>query len=105
MHMSFSSPLNTTQILLKLKKPSLYRVILLNDDFTPMDFVVEILRHIFHKTPPQAVTLMMEVHTKGQAICGTYSYEVAEAKVTEVTHCSYTQGYPLTCIMKKEEVL
>lgn len=85
----------------KLKRPSLYRVVLINDDFTPMEFVVEVLESIFGMERSQATRVMLEVHTKGKGICGTYSYEIAETKVAQVTGIAQQQQHPLLCTMEE----
>lgn len=84
------------------KKPSLYKVILLNDDYTPMDFVILILRRFFHKGEPDATRIMLEVHNQGAGIAGVFPYEVAETKVYQVNEFSRTNRHPLKCIMEKE---
>ncbi len=81
----------------KLKRPPLYRVILINDDFTPMEFVVEVLQSIFGMERPKATRVMLEVHTKGKGICGVYDYEIAETKVAQVMSISQRQQHPLLC--------
>ncbi len=81
----------------KLKRPSLYRVILINDDFTPMEFVVEVLESIFGMERPKATRVMLEVHTKGKGICGVYDYEIAETKVAQVMSIAQLQQHPLLC--------
>jgi len=81
----------------KLKRPPLYRVILINDDFTPMEFVVEVLQSIFGMERPKATRVMLEVHTKGKGICGVYDYEIAETKVAQVMSISQQQQHPLLC--------
>ena len=81
----------------KLKRPPLYRVILINDDFTPMEFVVEVLQSIFSMERPKATRVMLEVHTKGKGICGVYDYEIAETKVAQVMSISQQQQHPLLC--------
>lgn len=86
----------------KVKRPSLYRVILLNDDFTPQDFVVAILRKFFLKTEPEAVQIMLAVHNQGSGLAGIYPFEVAETKVYQVNEFSRTHRHPLKCIMEKE---
>ena len=85
----------------ELKEPSMYRVYLHNDDYTPMEFVVAILERIFHFDQAKANQLMLDVHHKGIACCGTYPYEIAETKVMQVTNFSKQNQYPLKCILKK----
>ena len=84
------------------KKPSLYRVLLLNDDYTPMEFVVEVLVRIFRKSPEQAATIMLHVHQNGVGMCGVYTYEVAETKVAQVMDAARRAQHPLQCTMEKE---
>jgi ATP-dependent Clp protease adaptor protein ClpS len=79
----------------KLKRPKRYHVVLINDDYTPMDFVVRILMEFFHKDIVEATSIMMEVHQKGEAIAGTYSLEVAETKVVAVIQHSRVHEFPL----------
>jgi ATP-dependent Clp protease adaptor protein ClpS len=86
----------------KTKRPSLYKVLLLNDDYTPMDFVVYILERFFNKPSEEANRIMMHVHQKGVGICGVYTYEVAETKVAQVTNFSRQHQHPLQCTMEKE---
>ena len=86
----------------KTKKPSLYKVLLLNDDYTPMEFVVLILQRFFGKGHEDATRIMLHVHQKGVGICGVYTYEVAETKVTMVMDFSRQHGHPLQCTMEKE---
>jgi len=86
----------------KTKKPSLYKVLLLNDDFTPMEFVVLVLQRFFNKGHEDATRIMLHVHHKGVGICGVYTYEVAETKVTQVMDYSRQHGHPLQCTMEKE---
>jgi ATP-dependent Clp protease adaptor protein ClpS len=86
----------------KTKKPSLYKVLLLNDDFTPMEFVVLVLQRFFNKGQDDATRIMLHVHQKGVGICGVYTYEVAETKVTQVMDFSRQNGHPLQCTMEKE---
>lgn len=85
----------------KLKKPPLYKVILLNDDYTPMDFVVYILETFFLMDRENATRVMLEVHTKGKGICGMFTHEVAESKVTQVNSFSRENQHPLLCTMEK----
>lgn len=84
------------------EEPPMYRVLLLNDDYTPMDFVVEILREIFHKDRPEAERIMLNVHRKGAGLCGIYTYEIAETKVTRVRAKAKETGFPLRCTMEPE---
>ena len=84
-----------------LKQPPLYRVILLNDDYTPMEFVVDILRSVFGMERNRATQVMMEVHTKGKGICGIFSHEIAETKVAQVMTIANKQQHPLTCTMEE----
>jgi ATP-dependent Clp protease adaptor protein ClpS len=86
----------------KTKKPSLYKVLLLNDDYTPMEFVVFVLERFFNKAPDEANRIMMHVHQKGVGICGVYTYEVAETKVAQVMNFSRQHQHPLQCTMEKE---
>jgi ATP-dependent Clp protease adaptor protein ClpS len=85
----------------KLKRPSLYRVVLINDDYTPMEFVVEVLESVFAMERNQATRVMLEVHTKGKGVCGVFSYEIAETKVAQVTSISQQQQHPLLCTMEE----
>ena len=86
----------------KTKKPSLYKVLLLNDDYTPMEFVVHVLEKYFNKGREDATRIMLQVHQKGVGVCGVYTYEVAETKVTQVIDFSRQHGHPLQCTMEKE---
>lgn len=86
----------------KTKKPSLYKVLLLNDDYTPMEFVVHVLEKYFSKGKEEATRIMLHVHHKGVGICGVFPYEVAETKVTQVMDYSRQNGHPLQCTMEKE---
>lgn len=81
----------------KLKRPPLYKVVLLNDDYTPMEFVVEVLETFFSMTRENATRIMMEVHTRGKGICGVYTHDVAETKVTLVNNFSRENQHPLMC--------
>jgi len=85
----------------RLKKPPLYRVLLLNDDFTPMDFVVDILETIFRKNHEEATIVMLHVHNHGVGVCGIYSCEVAESKVQQVLDYAHAFGHPLRCTMER----
>jgi len=86
----------------KLKKPRLYKVVLLNDDYTPMDFVVTVLERFFSKTREQAVTIMLTIHNKGSGVCGLFPYEIAETKVQQVLGFSQENQHPLQCTMEPE---
>ena len=86
----------------KTKKPSLYKVLLLNDDYTPMEFVVHILEKFFSKNREQAVEVMLHVHRHGVGMCGVFTYEVAETKVAQVIEFSRRHQHPLQCTMEKE---
>jgi ATP-dependent Clp protease adaptor protein ClpS len=85
----------------KTQKPPLFRVILHNDDYTTMPFVVEVLETIFHKSPAEAHRIMMQVHTRGQGVCGVYPFEVAETKVALVHDRARENGYPLRASMEE----
>ncbi|HMK61339.1 MAG TPA: ATP-dependent Clp protease adapter ClpS [Dissulfurispiraceae bacterium] len=84
------------------REPSLYRVILLNDDYTTMEFVIHVLETIFSKPAAEAVQIMLSVHKKGSGICGVYTREIAETKLSAVHGTARKNGYPLKCIMEKE---
>ena len=86
----------------KTKKPSLYKVLLLNDDYTPMEFVVHVLETYFSKSREDAYRVMLHVHQKGVGVCGVYTFEVAETKVTQVMDFAKQNGHPLQCTMEKE---
>ena len=86
----------------KTKKPSLYKVLLLNDDYTPMEFVVHVLERFFNKGREEATRIMLHVHQQGVGICGVYTYEVAETKVAQVMDFSRQNQHPLQCTMEKE---
>jgi len=83
------------------QKPPMYTVILLNDDYTPMDFVVEVLRKFFNMNSDQATDIMLDIHYKGKARCGTYTAEIAETKVNQVSSYAYENQHPLKCSMEK----
>jgi ATP-dependent Clp protease adaptor protein ClpS len=91
-----------TVVRTQAKRPSLYKVLLLNDDYTPMDFVVRILERIFGKDRDAAIEIMLNVHHRGVGVCGIYTYEVAETKVAQVTELSRRNEHPLQCTMEKE---
>ena len=85
----------------KLKEPPLYRVVLINDDYTPMEFVVDILESIFGMERTRATQVMLEVHTKGKGICGVYNFEIAETKVAQVMSIAQQHQHPLLCEMEE----
>lgn len=86
----------------KIKYPKKYKVYLLNDDYTSMEFVIDILMTIFHKTYDQAESIMLEVHRQERGLCGVYTYEIAETKVTEVIKKAQDSGFPLKAAMEEE---
>jgi ATP-dependent Clp protease adaptor protein ClpS len=86
----------------RTKRPSLYRVLLLNDDYTPMEFVVIVLERFFQKGREDATRIMLHVHQHGVGECGTYTYEVAETKVTQVMDFARKHQHPLQCVMEKK---
>ena len=86
----------------KTKKPSMYKVLLLNDDYTPMEFVVHILERFFNKNRQEATDIMLHVHRRGVGICGIFTYEVAETKVAQVMDFARANEQPLQCTMEKE---
>ncbi len=86
----------------KTKKPSLYKVLLLNDDYTPMEFVVLVLENYFNKSREEATRIMLHVHKRGVGLCGVYTYEVAETKVALVMAAAKQHQHPLQCTMEKE---
>ena len=85
----------------KVKKPALYRVLLLNDDYTPMEFVIHILEQFFQKNREDATRIMLHVHQKGVGVCGIFTYEVAETKVTQVMDFAQKNQHPLQCTLEK----
>ncbi len=85
----------------KAKKPSMYKVIMLNDDYTPMEFVVMILERFFNKNHEEASHIMLHVHQKGVGVCGVYTYEIAETKVTQVMDLARQHQHPLQCTLEK----
>ncbi|WP_075214723.1 ATP-dependent Clp protease adapter ClpS [Mongoliimonas terrestris] len=86
----------------KTKKPSMYRVLILNDDYTPMEFVVHVLERFFNKGREEATRIMLHVHHHGVGECGVYTYEVAETKVTQVMDFARRHQHPLQCVMEKK---
>ena len=91
-----------TRVKPKTKKPSMYKVLLLNDDYTPMEFVVYVLERFFNKQSEEATQIMLHVHQRGVGICGVYSYEVAVTKVTQVMDFARQNEHPLQCTLEKD---
>ena len=86
----------------KTKRPPVYKVILLNDDYTPMEFVVDLLKSVFHKPHAEATKIMLWVHQNGMGVAGVYPFEIAETKVRTVEDLAHEAQYPLKCVMEKE---
>ena len=86
----------------KTQTPKMFRVVLLNDDYTTMEFVVSVLESVFQKSPAESYRLMMQVHTQGRAVCGTYTYEIAETKVGSVRDLATREGFPLQAAVQAE---
>jgi ATP-dependent Clp protease adaptor protein ClpS len=84
------------------RRPNLYRVILLNDNYTTMDFVVEILISVFHKSPAEASKIMLDVHEKGKGIVGVYTYDIAKTKIAQVDQLAKERDFPLVTVMEPE---
>jgi ATP-dependent Clp protease adaptor protein ClpS len=87
---------------IEVKEPPLYKVLLLNDDYTTMEFVVEVLMYVFHKTSEEATRIMLSVHRVGVGVCGRYPFEFAETKVDTVESLARENGFPLKCVMERE---
>ena len=85
----------------KVQEPSLYRVLMHNDDYTPMDFVIDVLQSVFHHKETHAKKIMLEVHNNGIAVCGVYSYDIAETKLNVVTNLATSQEFPLRCSLER----
>ena len=85
----------------KVNRPPLYKVVMLNDDYTPMEFVVEILQNLFFKTHDEAITIMLQIHEKGAGVCGVYPFEVAETKTMLVMDLARQEQHPLQCVCQK----
>ncbi len=85
----------------EIKKPPLYKVVLLNDDFTPMDFVVEVLKVFFGMGHDRATQIMLHVHTRGKGVCGVFTFEIAETKVVQVNEFARHNEHPLKCAMEQ----
>lgn len=100
-HMGSGDALVTAEARPKLKKPSMYKVVLLNDDYTPMEFVVEILEYFFKMNREKATQIMLHVHIKGRGICGVFTRDIAETKVHLVNEYSRENNHPLLCVMEE----
>lgn len=100
-HRPESLPEVASDVQEELTEPPMFQVLLLNDDYTTMEFVVEILQKIFHKAMAEATQIMLQVHKKGLGVCGTYTREVAETKVELVHHLARKNGFPLRCTMEE----
>ena len=85
----------------KIKRPPMFRVVMHNDDYTTMEFVVEALTRVFHKTPTEANRIMLHIHFKGAGVCGSYPYEIAETKVSKVHNMARREGFPLRCTVEQ----
>ena len=86
----------------KTKKPSMYKVLLLNDDYTPMEFVVQVLERFFHMSHEAATRIMLHVHQRGVGVCGVFPFDVAETKVTQVVDLARRHQHPLQCTLEKD---
>ncbi len=86
----------------RLKKPSLYKVLLLNDDYTPMDFVIHVLKSVFHRDEKSAYEIMMSVHNEGKGVAGTYPFEIAETKSFQTNEYAKKNQHPLKSVVEKE---
>jgi ATP-dependent Clp protease adaptor protein ClpS len=86
----------------KTKKPSMYKVLMLNDDYTPMEFVIHVLEKFFNKSREEATRIMLHVHQRGVGVCGVFTYEVAETKVTQVLDLARRHQHPLQCTLEKD---
>ena len=91
-----------TKVRPKTRKPAMYKVLMLNDDYTPMEFVVHVLERFFQKNRDEATQIMLHVHRRGVGVCGVFTYEVAETKVTQVMDLARQNQHPLQCTIEKE---
>ena len=105
--MTNNEKLNVTEVItqekIELKKPKLFKVILLNDDYTPMEYVVNLIKIVFRKNESEAVNIMLMVHKKGSGVCGIFTKEIAETKVETVLKMAKTDQHPLKCIMEPDQ--
>lgn len=90
-----------TDVRTHLEEPPLYHVVLLNDDYTSMEFVVLVLQKVFHQSPSQAASIMMEVHSKGRGVAGTFIKDIAKTKADTVMHMAFERNYPLKCLLEE----
>ena len=90
-----------TKVRKSLKKPNMFAVLLINDDYTPMEFVIHVLERFFSKTRDEATNIMLHVHQKGAGVCGVFSFEIAETKVVQVMDCARENQHPLQCTIEK----
>ena len=84
----------------EIKEPSMYKVLIINDDFTPMDFVIDVLVRFFHMNEERATQVMMHVHTRGKGLCGIFTHEIAETKMLMVNQYAKDNNHPLLCVME-----
>ena len=102
-----NNPSNSTGVIEKIKpktkKPSMYKVIMLNDDYTPMEFVVHVLESFFSMDRQQATKVMLEVHSKGKGVCGIFPYDLAETKATQVVEYARNNEHPLICTVETDD--
>ncbi len=87
----------------KVKKPKMYKVVMINDDYTPMEFVIHVLEFFFAMNRQQATKVMLEVHTKGKGVCGIFSYDLAETKATQVVDYARSNEHPLICTVETDD--
>jgi len=97
-----SNPVVEEQPLKEKLQPPLYKVILLNDDFTPMDFVTDLLKKLFHKNSDEAEQIMLNIHRQGRGICGVYTFDIAETKQYQSLSSSQQKGHPLRCVIEAD---
>ena len=86
-----------------IRFPRMYHVVMLNDDYTTMDFVILVLQDVFFKTAPESQEIMIEVHTKGKSVVGVYTYDVAQTKILQVKELAKKEGFPLSCVLEEEK--
>lgn len=101
MHEHNGSPQGDVQSDQEIREPKLYRVILCNDDYTTMDFVIEILMAVFHKPAAEATRIMLDVHKRGKGLCGVYTYDIASTKIDQVHQLARKREFPLRCALEE----